>query len=263
MNWTKFFLRLLWVIFLTVVTQIGGVIYIIAFLCYRRHLIKRSFAFVVIYLIATLGIVPYIAPVFGREKIKTNETIKIHMLFTTLANRNYVVPQVNNVLLDVSKELSKTYPEIEIHCLDANFPFFDGFPLPPHLSHKDGKKLDVSLFYNDKNGKFTNRKPSISGYGAFESPKQTEYDQITVCKQKGYWQYDFPKYLTLGTIHDDLEFSEKTTRKFLQMITTHPSISKVFIEPHLRDRMNIKHAKLRYHGCRAVRHDDHIHLQVY
>ncbi len=263
MNWGKLFLRFLGVIFLTITTQVGGIVYVIAFVLYQKKKVKRWSVFILLYFITTYLIVPYIAPIFGREKIKTNESIKIHMFFTSLANRDYVVPEVNKVLTTISDKLSKEYPEIEIHCLDANFPFFDGFPLLPHLSHKDGKKLDVSLFYNDKNERFTNRKPSISGYGVFESPKQTEYDQITVCKQKGYWQYDFPKYLTLGTIHNDLEFSEKTTRKFLQKITQHSSISKVFIEPHLRDRMNIKHSKIRYQGCRAVRHDDHIHFQVY
>ena len=39
-------------------------------------------------------------------------------------------------------------------------------------------------------------------------------------------------------------------------------ISKIFIEPHLKKRMNLKNPKIRFHGCRAVRHDDHIHLQI-
>ncbi|MEP0266167.1 hypothetical protein [Dokdonia sp.] len=263
MNWGKLFLRFLWIVFLTITTQIGGIVYIIAFLLYKKRPLKRGLAFIIVYLIATFAIVPYVAPVFGREKIKTNDAIKIHMFFTSLANRDYVVPEVNIVLADVSHVLRQSYPDVAIHCLDANFPFFDGFPLLPHLSHKDGKKLDISLLYKNKEGNVTNAKPSISGYGIFVSPREIEYDQITVCKQKGYWQYDFPKYLTLGTTHDDLNFSEDATRKLLQSIVKHPSISKVFLEPHLRDRMKVRHPKLRYHGCRAVRHDDHIHLQVY
>jgi len=143
----KLFLNIVWVVLLTVITQIGGVVYIIATLCYRRKTVKKWSVFIILYLLCTLAIVPYIAPVFGREKIKTSDTVKIHMLFTSIANRNYVVPEVNQVLADVSEKLSKKYPEIEIHCLDANFPFFKGFPLPPHLSHRDGKKLDISLVY--------------------------------------------------------------------------------------------------------------------
>jgi hypothetical protein len=262
MNWGKLFLRFLWVVLLTLTTQIGGVVYIVTFLLYKKRPVKRGLAFIIVYLIATFAVVPYVAPIFGREKIKTNDGIKIHMFFTSLANRDYVVPEVNIVLTDVSQVLRQSYPDVTIHCLDANFPFFDGFPLLPHLSHKDGKKLDISLFYKDKEGNITNAKPSISGYGVFVTPKETEYDQVAVCKQKGYWQYDFPKYLTFGTIHNDLDFSENATRKLLQGIVKHPSISKVFQEPHLRDRMKVRHPKLRYHGCRAVRHDDHIHLQV-
>ncbi|WP_299769217.1 hypothetical protein [uncultured Dokdonia sp.] len=259
----KLFLNIIWIVLLTVITQIGGVVYIIATLCYRKKTLKKWSAFIILYLLCTFGIVPYIAPLFGREKIKTNETVKIHTLFTSLANRNYVVPEVNEVLTHVSDKLTKKYPEVEIHCLDANFPFFNGFPLLPHLSHKDGKKLDISLVYEDKKGTLVNDKPSVSGYGVFVNPLNGEYDQISVCKTKGYWKYDFPKYLTLGTIHSGLNFSEKGTRTMLQYLTQESSISKIFIEPHLRDRMRISHPKIRYHGCRAVRHDDHIHIQVY
>lgn len=206
--------------------------------------------------------VPYVAPFFGREKIKTTDIVKIHMLFTSLANRDYVVPEVNTVLAHVSEKFSKTYPGIEIQCLDANFPFFSGFPLLPHLSHNDGKKLDISLLYEDHKGTIINDKPSISGYGVFELAVPGEYDQLSICKEKGYWQYDFPKYLTLGTVNPDLNFSEKGTKKIVQFFTQEASIAKIFIEPHLRDRMQIRHPKIRYHGCRAVRHDDHIHIQV-
>jgi len=259
----KLFINVLWILVLTLITQIGGVVYLIAKIIYRKKTTHKWITFVLLYLICTLVIVPNVAPFFGREKIKTTDTIKIHMLFTSIANRNYVVPEMNNVLARVSNKLSKAYPGIEIHCLDANFPFFDGFPLPPHLSHKDGKKLDISLLYQDAKGIVVNNKPSVSGYGSFVQPENGEYDQISVCKEKGYWQYDFPKYLTLGSIHPDLNFSEKGTKKLLELITQEPSVSKIFIEPHLRDRVNIKHIKIRYHGCRAVRHDDHIHLQLH
>ncbi|GGG35619.1 hypothetical protein GCM10011344_40610 [Dokdonia pacifica] len=258
----RLFLNVLWIVLLTIITQIGGVVYLIATVLYRKKTLKKWSAFIVLYLMCTFFVVPYVAPIFGREKVKTSDTIKIHMLFTSLANRDYVVPEVNEVLANVSEKLVKKYPKIEIHCLDANFPFFKGFPLPPHLSHKDGKKLDISLLYKDKNGVIVNDKPSVSGYGVFVNPADGEYDQISVCKRKGYWQYDFPKYLTLGTIHPELNFSEKGTKTLLQLLTQETSISKIFIEPHLRDRMNISHMKIRYHGCRAVRHDDHIHIQV-
>ena len=38
--------------------------------------------------------------------------------------------------------------------------------------------------------------------------------------------------------------------------------AKVFIEPHLRRRLGVESSKLRFQGCRAARHDDHIHMQL-
>jgi len=146
--------------------------------------------------------------------------------------------------------------------LDANFPFINKFPLLPHLSHSDGKKIDLSFLYSDT-GKISNKKPAVSGYGIFEKPKKNEYNQITICKRKGYWQYDFPKYLTFGSFNTDLKFSSKATKHLLKIILKEPTTQKVFIEPHLKSRLNLKNSKIRFHGCKAVRHDDHIHLQIH
>ncbi|WP_231970220.1 hypothetical protein [Tenacibaculum jejuense] len=162
----------------------------------------------------------------------------------------------------VSKELSKKHKGIKLVYLDANFPFFDGFPLLPHLSHNDGKKIDVSLIY-EKDNVVTNKKKSVTGYGVFSGPKKSEYNQITICKSKGYWQYDFPKYLTFGSINKDIEFSKKGTKSLINTILKQKQVSKLFIEPHLKSRLDLKNKKIRFHGCQAVRHDDHIHFQLY
>ena len=135
-----------------------------------------------------------------------------------LLNRNYVRPELNNLLAGTEKALRGT--TIKIHYLDANanFPFINGFPLLPHLSHDDGEKIDISLIYETKNGKITTRQKSFSGYGVFEGAIAHEADQVKKCLSSGYFLYDLPKYLT--------------------------------------------DARVRYHGCQAVRHDDQIHLQL-
>ena len=165
------------------------------------------------------------------------------------------------VLKDVSSRINKEFPTIKLIYLDANFPFFDGFPLLPHLSHNDGKKIDISFIYADKNGP-TNFKPSATGYGIFETPLKGELNQTQVCKQKGFWQYDFTKYATLGSYHKNLKFSTDGTRKLIVKILENKNVHKVFIEPHLKNRLSLQHSKIRFHGCRAVRHDDHIHFQI-
>jgi hypothetical protein len=251
---------------LTLLTQIGGMVYLIAFLLIKKSAkqkqLKRIGLFVSLYLIATLLIVPSLAPVFGREKIKETPYLQAHSLFYTLANRNYVRPELNRAVSDIASQFEQQHSGIKMVYLDANFPFIDHFPLLPHLSHNDGKKIDISLIYTNSDGKLTNKKPSVSGYGVYEKPMAHEYDQNAVCQNRGNWQYDFPKYLTLGTIHNDIKFSEKGTRDLAQLILEQKEIGKLFIEPHLKNRLNLTDPKVRFHGCQAVRHDDHIHFQL-
>ena len=262
----KIILHIIIIILLTVVTQIGGIIYLITILLVKKKTekrrLKRIGIFATLYLIATYLIVPNVAPIFGREKIKETEFVQAHSLFYNLANRNYVRPELNKAIGEIASDFEKRNNGIKMVYLDANFPFIDKFPLLPHLSHSDGKKIDVSLIYENQNGKLTNKKPSVSGYGAYESPTEKEYDQISVCKNKGNWQYDFPKYLTLGKINKDIKFSIKGTRDLSNLIVKQNVVGKLFIEPHLKQRLNLKNGKVRFHGCQAVRHDDHIHFQL-
>ncbi|MGJ8594187.1 MAG: hypothetical protein ACSHXF_16680 [Aquaticitalea sp.] len=228
----------------------------------ERKRFKRIGIFAGLYLLTTFFIVPNVAPIFGREKINETEFLKAHSVFYKLANRNYVRPELNKTIGTLATEFEKRNSGIKMIYLDANFPFMDKFPLLPHLSHNDGKKIDISLIYENPNGQLTNKKKSVSGYGAYEKPNKNEYDQIEVCKKQGNWQYDFPQYLTLGTINKDIKFSEKGTRELVNLILKQNNIGKLFIEPHLKNRLKLTNPKVRFHGCQAVRHDDHIHFQL-
>ena len=262
----KIILHIIIIVLLTVSTQIGGIIYLISLLIVKKKTekkrLKRIGIFATLYLFATFLIVPYFAPLFGREKIKETEFIKAHSFFYKLANRNYVRPELNKAIGKIAKDFEKRNSGIKMVYLDANFPFIDKFPLLPHLSHNDGKKIDVSLIYENQDGNLTNKKPSVSGYGVYENPTENEYDQISVCKQKGNWQYDFPKYITFGKINKDIKFSINGTRELANLILIQNEIGKLFIEPHLKKRLNLNNGKVRFHGCQAVRHDDHIHFQL-
>ena len=111
---------------------------------------------------------------------------------TCLFNRHYVHQDLFNSLSKVSVRFGKQYPDSYILYLDANFPFFDGFPLLPHLSHNDGKKLDVALFYTDaESNEMLNDAPSIIGYGVYEAPENGEKDMPHQCAKQGKWQYSF------------------------------------------------------------------------
>lgn len=250
--------------FLTALTQIGGLVYLLSISLNRKLKITafvfRTILFLALYGITTFGIVPTVAPLFGREKIKHTKVIKPTNYMTVILNRNYVVPEINSVLNKAENELSGS--GIHLNYLDGNFPFIVGFPLLPHLSHNDGRKLDLSLVYETSEGKISAKQKSRSGYGVFEEPKKGEFNQIKKCKINGYDQYDYAKHLTFGKINKELVFSPNGTKTLLRSLLRQPQIEKLFIEPHLKARLNIRHEKVRYHGCRAVRHDDHIHFQV-
>lgn len=249
---------------LTILTQIGGLVLVVALLVNKKLGIKTTVAKYSVafglYLFATYLIVPMLAGRLGRERLLNTGGIRPTNYMTILLNRNYVRPELNQILLHTEKSLSPT--GIEIRYLDASFPFFDGFPLLPHLSHKDGKKLDLSLIYQDEKGKWTNLKKSVSGYGAFEEPDTNEYNQTENCKSRGYFQYDYPKYLTFGKINSNLKYSNTGTKILLKTLLSELGIGKIFIEPHLSQRLNIQDGRIAFHGCGAVRHDDHIHIQL-
>ncbi len=251
-------------IVLTAITQIGGVVFCISIYLYRKYDIRTGWKKVVLamlsYLAATFIIVPVLASLCGREKVIHSDRIKPTSYFTVLSNRNYVKPELNQLLASAEKKLVGS--TIELRYLDANFPFFDGFPLLPHLSHNDGKKLDLSLVYETLNGQIVNEKKSISGYGVFEEPMDNEYNQSEMCLSKGYFQYDYPKYLTFGKINSTLNFSHIGTKKIIDALLADHDLEKLFIEPHLKRRLSLNDQRVRFHGCGAVRHDDHIHIQI-
>lgn len=58
------------------------------------------------------------------------------------------------------------------------------------------------------------------------------------------------------------ELEQSRNSYFIQALTNDPRITKIFVEPHILEQLNIRHEKLRFQGCRAARHDDHIHFQI-
>lgn len=249
-------------IFFTLATQIGGVLYFVVLYIHRKYKLRKrmSFAlFVTVYLLFTFLIVPPLASLFGRTQISHTDKMNASNYMTVLLNRNYVRKDLNELLIRVSKKIGN--PNLKIQYLDAGFPFINGFPLPPHLSHNDGRKVDISFVY-EEDQLITNKLKSFTGYGVFVDPKAGEINQTEICKQNGYFQYDFPKYLSFGSINDHLTFSEKGTKKLTDLFLKESEVQKIFIEPHLKNRLDLNHPKVRFHGCGAVRHDDHIHLQI-
>lgn len=259
---------------MTALTQVGGIILILSYpvfwiikkktnkTAFRRLLYTASFS--IIYLLFTFFIIPPVAKHFGRTPLPLySKTIKPLNLMTCILNRHYVRPKLKNNITSVADKISKKHPNTIISYLDANFPFYNGFPLLPHLSHNDGKKLDIAFLYKNKSGKeVNNTAPSFMGYGVYEEPKKNEYNMPKNCKDKGFWQYDILQKFVPQWNKNKIIFDEDRTKDLIKLLVKEPTTSKIFIEPHLKTRMNLQNSKVRFHGCRAVRHDDHIHLQI-
>lgn len=260
---------------LTVLTQIGGLVYVINFSTYRfiNHKVNNPWlrrgcklgTFILLYTIATFLIVPVLAKPFGRVRLPVSTTSHLRPLtfLTCLLNRNYVRKELREVAFQVAGDMYRRYPGTVVNYLDANFPFFNGFPLFPHLSHNDGRKLDLAFCYvNSQSMQETNAAPSPIGYGICEEPTEAENNTAAFCAEKGYWQYSFLKNIIPQGSKNNFRFYPQKIKALIELFANDNRIGKIFIEPHLQTRLHITGNKIRFHGCHAVRHDDHIHVQL-
>jgi hypothetical protein len=274
----KYFRRALFLllfIMLTIATQFGGVVLIISWVLIQfipkdgRSKFWRSAvsfgAFLTIYAVFLFGIVPITASLFGRVPLPlvTKNFVKPANMLTYVLGRNYVRRELREIIFHVGGEMQEKYPGTVINYLDTGFPFINGFPLWPHLSHNDGKKADISFqYFNNVTGEYSTDVPSWIGYGVCEEPRADEYDYAAVCEQKGFWQYSFMRNHVSQEFKHNYLFDETRTAALVRAFIRKKEIGKILIEPHLKQRLNLTHPKVRLHGCQAVRHDDHVHVQL-
>lgn len=258
------------VIALTLLTQIGGLIWIMS-LCLTRlwrgraNLLVSLSVFVVLYAVGT-GLSRMVAPVFGRVPLPCfddSSSLRMQSPLFCVLNRHYVVPKLRDTAFSLARHVDQSFPGTTTLALDANFPFIDGFPLLPHLSHSDGRKLDVAFYYQDADGRYLDKATrSPVGYFAFEQPPK---GSLLPCKDRAdlltlRWDLGF-----LQALWQPWSMEETRTREALRWLSDEgPSfgIEKIFVEPHLAQRLGLSAEKIKFQGCRAARHDDHIHMQV-
>ncbi len=235
---------------LTILTQIGG----LALLACRRggRLWRRGLRGLGAYFFLWMS-AHALAPSLGRVPLPCWGTgsIRPATRLTCLANRHYVRPALLKVLQRAARSMKTQDPIASLIYLDANFPFFDGFPLLPHLSHSDGRKIDLGFVYQRPGV------PSPIGYWAYVplGPKVR-----AACPDR-LWdlRWDFDR---LQPLFSKWQLDARKTRTLIRALTEQREVSKVLLEPHLRARMKLDRAKVRFQGCRAARHDDHLHVQI-
>ena len=259
---------------LTLITQIGGFIFLVyEFLHptftkkikskFSRILVKIGF-FSILYFGISLLIVPPIASYFGRVPLpfllEKNDYLKPAKLFYGFANRHYVKPELKEEILKLAEEFCEANKLEHLTYLDANFPFIDGYPLHPHRSHNDGEKIDLSFIFKNKKGKVLTKSPSILGYGYVAEPKKGEENKPEECNEVNKY---YSMMYKITSQNKDAEFNNTLNKALLRKICKSGVVNKVFIEPHLKSRLRLNsQSKIRFHGCQAVRHDDHIHIQM-
>lgn len=237
------------ILFLTLVTQIGGLAWLVSRLFQRKLL-----AFVALYAGLSLATL-WVAPSFGRVALSCSASgpLQVQSWMYCALNRSYVSQELAEVLADTAEEMDKRFPGTQTLVLDANFPFFEGFPLLPHLSHDDGEKADIAFYYENSGGYLPGATRSPIGYFAFE-------EGPTDCRQGGpslRWNLRH-----LQPLWADYTLDQARNQAVLQILAGDARVGKIFVEPHLVQKLGVAHAKIRFQGCRAARHDDHIHLQI-
>jgi hypothetical protein len=275
----SFTYKLLLFVFLTFLTQVGGLIYLLylplGFFLQKKiepkllRILVKTGSFLSIYLFFALIIIPPLAKINGRVQLSyfANEKmpIKPRNVWSALTNRNYVKAELLAVVQHNALLMQEKYPEAEVVYFESGFPFWDGYPLLPHRSHDDGRKIDLAFFYrNKKDRTFANTTPHWFGYGISEEPQSGEYDRPAECAEKGYRWYSFIRnYLISQDDRKNYIFNEQATADFIRLLCNDKKVGMILIEPHLKQRLGLeKENKIRLHGCNAVRHDDHIHVKI-
>ena len=140
---------------LTLLTQVGGAIFVIALLADRwflptlqgwRRAAATTAIFVFLYQALSATVVPALAAAGGRIPLPcypdAGRPFAAGSRWYCILNRHYADARFVALMTELSQAVDRAHPGTITLYLDGNFPFVDGFPLLPHLSHNDGRKLD-------------------------------------------------------------------------------------------------------------------------
>jgi hypothetical protein len=256
-------------VLLTLLTQIGGPVWLMALAGRRLLRLQTTARFLLLFLslyIAATYATHVVAPAFGRVPLACfagDTSFAVQSPFFCALNRNYVRPEVEKAAQALAAHMDVAFPGTKTLALDGNFPFIDGFPLIPHLSHNDGRKLDIAFYYKDDEGNFLNGKTrSPIGYFAFQKPLP---NAPLPCAGRNRWLSLRWDLAFLQPFFPDWQIEEKRAGEAISWLSTsgaHYGVERIFVEPHLQAELGVSGGRIRFQGCNAARHDDHIHFQV-
>jgi hypothetical protein len=261
---------------LTLLTQIGGVVLLLVWAISRfvlpaalhgwRRFGLNFLLFLGLYAATSVFIVPPLAARGGRVPLpcfadSDRPLAAGHPLYCAV-NRHYVDARLVSLVTELSRAVDRSYPGTTTLFLDANFPFLNGFPLLPHLSHGDGRKLDIAYYYATPTGSYLpGQMRSPIGYWAFERPGPADKSP---CDRQSWLTLRWDM-AALQNRYPQRPLEPERTRAALRWLVTDGQalgVERIFIEPYLAARLDVSSPVLGFQGCRAARHDDHIHIQI-
>jgi hypothetical protein len=254
--------------------------------------------FVVFYLFFMFIIIPPLARIQDRVPLPMSKSGALVPVtyWTAIFGRNYIKSEGRDKLETIAEAFVKKHPELKVKYMDCNYPFRfigsdeihknTGFPilegLFPHFTHL-GDKADIALIYNDEEGNPSNLTPTAIGYGSSVEPNKDEPGYVgpncpcrtkTLNQKKG--KDGVPcvcdNTLTLGFIrmysfmyrnvpqNENIKLNTKKSASLIKMFT--PYDSRIILEAHLRERLEVLRNSFGNHSCKTVRHDDHFHVRM-
>jgi hypothetical protein len=242
---------------LTVLTQLGGLAWLAA-LAFRRGRLAFLAIFLLAY-VALWGGAQVAAPVLGRVPLPcSGEVLRTQSRLYCVLLRNFVTPEMADVALDAAQAVAVSFPGTVTLALDGGFPFLDGMPLVPHLSHDDGEKLDFAFYYAD----------TVHGDGAYlpgQSASAIGYFSFLRLGEETcppVWPTLRWEMRWLEPLHRSIGLEPERTRALIEALAADLRVGKIFVEPPVAAALGVAGEKIRFQGCRAARHDDHIHVQL-
>lgn len=250
-------LGVLLVALLTLTTEVGG-LFAWPALGLAAGAPARALGLVVAAHGVSLLAVPPLARLGGRRPLPclSDGALRPRSLVYCAAHRNYVNEALDDEARQLADDLAAEHPGTVLRYLDAGFPFLDGVPLLPHLSHHDGRNLDVALLYEDADGTPLDGGGSPIGYFGYVPAPAGEAPACAARWLDLRWDMA-PLQPWLAPRLD-----EARTASLVRAAAEREAVGKLLLEPHLQRRLRVASEKLKFQGCHAARHDDHLHLQL-
>ena len=95
-------------------------------------------------------------------------------------------------------------------------------------------------------------------------PLEGEKEMDPECRKSGNRFRSFERTLA-GKLYvkEYFSFDEERSKEMIRLFAQEKEVQKIFLEPHLKSRLGLNEfEKIRFQGCKAARHDDHIHVQL-